>query len=86
MPNNDFPNFGFIPLGYDPTRLWEPEKSFSSRKDARNGQIGVMLRVFGDVLLNGVEVAQRLWRPYNPHALQPKAALGLVVWNTLRTV
>ena len=36
------------------------EKSLNSGEDSRNRQVGVMLRIFGDVVADGAEVKQRL--------------------------
>src|SRR5438270_6214764 len=51
------------------------EKSLDSGEDSRNRQIGVLLRIFGDVVADGAEVAQRLWRPCNLHQ-SPKRLLA----------
>ena len=60
-------NFGLIPLGNDSSRVRKLEQSFDGNEDSRHGQIGVTLRIFGDVFVDGIKVAQRLWRPYNVH-------------------
>src|SRR5205807_2207927 len=59
---------------------WKMEKSLDSGEDSRNRQIGVLLRIFGDVVADGAEVAQRLWRPCNLHQ-SPKRLLASS-WGT----
>jgi len=44
-----------------------------------------MLRVFGDVFVEGVKIAQRLWRRIEC-ALQAEAVLGFIVWNAFGSV
>src|SRR5207237_10819709 len=56
------------------------EKSLDSGEDSRNRQIGVLLRIFGDVVADGAEVAQRLWRPCNLHQ-SPRRVLASS-WGT----
>src|SRR5436853_2765653 len=51
------------------------EKSLDSGEDSHNRQIGVLLRIFGDVVADGAEVARRLWRPCNLHQ-SPKRLLA----------
>jgi len=61
--NNHFANFRFISLWHNTSRAGETDQLLNSREDSRDGQTGIMLRIFGDVFADSVKIAQRLWRP-----------------------
>src|SRR5580692_65939 len=61
--NDDFANFRFISLRHNTSRMRELDQLLDGRKDARDGQTCIMLRVFGNVSVDSVKIAQRLWRP-----------------------
>src|ERR1700722_13341462 len=73
--NDDFANSGFISLGHNASRVREPDQLFNRREDARDGQTCIMLRIFGDVFVDSVKIAQRLWRPQDAH-YSPKRCLA----------
>ena len=61
--NNDFANVRFISLRHNTSRVRELDQLLDSREDSRDGQTCIMLRIFGNVFVDSVEIAQRLWRP-----------------------
>src|ERR1700722_5691345 len=61
--NDDFANFRFISLRHNTSRMRELDQLLDGRKDSRDGKTCIMLRIFGNVLVDSVKIAQRLWRP-----------------------
>src|SRR5215475_5923553 len=70
--NDDFANLRFFSLRHNTARLRELDQPFDGGEDSRDCQICVMPRIFGDVFVDGVKIAQRLWRPLKC-ALQSEA-------------